>query len=86
MHCPIGCIIECSSYVTQGFYFLSFIFKIADLQNQKNSINIKFPSSVTRFFYFYFFILKFPSYLKLVMASLLNLTPFYDVIIPNLVF
>ena len=41
---------------------------------------------MTRFFYFHFFILKYPSYEKLAMMSQFELTRFYDVIIHNLVF
>ena len=36
---------------------------------------------MTRFFYFHFFILKYPSYEKLAMMSHSELTRFYDVII-----
>ena len=47
---------------------------------------IRFPGCVTRFFYFCFFNLKFPSYEKLAMTSQFDLTRFYDFIIRNSVF
>ena len=47
---------------------------------------IRFPSYVTRFFYFHFFNLKFPSYKNLAMTSQFALIWFYDVIIRNSVF
>ena len=57
-----------------------------ELSNSEIIYLIKFPSYVTRFFYFHFFILKFPSYEKLAMTSQFNLTRFCDVITPNSVF
>ena len=47
---------------------------------------IRFPSYVTRFFYFHFLNLKFWSYEKLAMMLQFGLTRFYDVIISNSVF
>ena len=46
----------------------------------------KFPSYVTLFFYFHFFIVKFPGYEKFAMASQFDLTRFYDIIISNSAF
>ena len=47
---------------------------------------IEFPSYITRFFYFHFFILKFPGYEKLAMMSQFDFTRFYDILIHNSVF
>ena len=44
---------------------------------------MKFSSYLSRFFYFHFFIEKFPSYEKLALSSQFDLTRFYDVIIRN---
>ena len=60
--------------------------KKPELSNSEVINLIKFPSYITQFFYFHFFILKFPSYEKLAMASQFDLTRFYDVIIRNSVF
>ena len=56
------------------------------LSNSEIKYLIKFPSYVTRFFNFHFFILKFPSYEKVAMMSQSDLTRCYDVIIRNSVF
>ena len=53
------------------------------LSNLEIMYLIKFPSYVTRFFHFHFFVLKFPSYEKLALTSQFDLTRFYDVIIRN---
>ena len=47
---------------------------------------IKFSSYLTRFFYFHFFIVKFPSYEKLAMTSQFDLARFYDVMRRNSIF
>ena len=60
--------------------------KKPELSNSKIIYLIKFPSYVTPFFYFHFFILKLPSYEKLAMTSQFELIRFYDVIIRNLIF
>ena len=57
--------------------------KRPELSNSEITYLIKFPSKVTRFFYFHFFILKWPSYEKLAMKSKFDLTWFYDIIICN---
>ena len=53
--------------------------KKPELTNSKIIYLIKFPS----FFYFHFFIIKFPSYAKLAITLEFDLTRFYDVIIRN---
>ena len=60
--------------------------KNPELRNSEIFYLIKFWSYLTRFFYFHFFIAKFPSYEKLAMTSQFDLTRFYDVIICNSVF
>ena len=60
--------------------------KIPELSNSKIMYLIKFPSHVTPFFYFHFFIPKFLCYEKLAMTSQFELTRFYDVITRNSVF
>ena len=60
--------------------------KKSDLNNSEMIYLIKFPSCVTRFCYFLFSNLKFPSYEKLAMTSQFDLTWFYDVIIRSSVF
>ena len=60
--------------------------KKLELSNSEIIYLIRFPSYVTRFFYFRFFNLKFLSYKKIAMTSQFDLTRFCDVIIRNLVF
>ena len=55
--------------------------KKPELSNSEIIKLIRFPRYVTRFFYFYFFNLKFPSYVKLSMRS-----QQIDLIIRNSVF
>ena len=43
--------------------------KKRELSNPEITYLIRFPSYITRFFYFRFFNLKFPSYEKIDMAS-----------------
>ena len=50
--------------------------KKPELSNSDIIYLIKFPSCVTRFFYFHLFLLKWPSYEKLAMTSLFDLTRF----------
>ena len=57
--------------------------KKPELSNSGIIYLIKLLSYITRFFYCYFFILKFPSYEKLAMTSQFDLSRFYDVIICN---
>ena len=54
--------------------------KKTELSNSEIIYLIRFLSYVTRFFYFRFFNLKFPSYEKLAMTSQFDLTRFCDVI------
>ena len=60
--------------------------KNPELSNSEIIYLIRFPNYVTRFFYFRFFNLKFPSHEKLAMTSQFDLTRFYDFIIRNSVF
>ena len=60
--------------------------KNPELSNSEIFYLIKFSSYLTRFFYFHFFIVKFPSYEKLILTSQFDLTRFYDFIIHNSVF
>ena len=55
--------------------------KKPELSNLEIIYLIKFPSYVTRFLYFHFFILKWPSYENLSVTSQFDLNSFYDVII-----
>ena len=57
--------------------------KNPELSNSEIFYLIKFSSYLTRFFYFHFFIVKFPSYEKLAMTSQFDLTRFYDFITRN---
>ena len=54
--------------------------KNPELSNTEIFYLIKFSSYLTRFFYFHFFIVKFPRYEKLALTSQFDLTRFYDVI------
>ena len=60
--------------------------KNPELSNSEIFYLIKFSSYLTRFFYFHFFIVKYPSYEKLALTSQFDLTRIYDVIMCNLVF
>ena len=60
--------------------------KKPELSNSEIIYLIEFPSYVTRFFYFHFFILKFLSYEKSAMTSQFDLNRFYGVIIRDSVF
>ena len=60
--------------------------KKPELSNSKIMYLIKFPNHVTPFFYFHFFIPKFPCYENLAMTSQFELTRFYDVITRNSIF
>ena len=55
--------------------------KKPELSNLEIIQLIKFPSYVTRFLYFHFFILKWRSYENLSVTSQFDLNSFYDVII-----
>ena len=57
--------------------------KRPELSNSVIIYLIRFPSYVTRFFYFRFLNLTFSSYEKLAVTSQFDLTSFYDVIIRN---
>ena len=73
--------IKLQSYVTRKSYKKEN--KKPELSNSKIIYLIRFPSYVTRLFYFRFFNLKFPSYEKSAMTSQFDLTWFDDVIIRN---
>ena len=60
--------------------------KNPELSNSEIFYLIKFSSYLTRFFYFHFFIVKYPSYEKLALTSQFDLTRIYDIIMCNLVF
>ena len=60
--------------------------KNSELSNSEIFYLIKLSSYLTRFFYFHFFIVKYPSYEKLALTSQFDLTRIYDIIMCNLVF
>ena len=78
--------IKLQSYITRKSEDKKKENKKLELSNSEIIHLIRFPSYVTRFFYFRFFNLKFLSYKKIAMTSQFDLTRFYDVVIRNLVF
>ena len=75
--------IKLSSYITRKSQNKKKENKKSELSKLEILCLIKFSSYETRFFYFHFFILKFPSHEKLAMTSQFDLTQFYDVLIRN---